>query len=162
MHVFPQLFQLFPFHHVAVSILQRRFVFYRPVFVQLHLAATMGHFQPVILCVALCFWFLCSATNILPRAEHLPVESEALIELRTVMLKSRSEPYAREEPIARKSNQNSKPAQSDSKLAAVKRKLLGRQYYTCDAGYGLCYGASSNANNSGIPLIMTMLTTHSS
>ena len=99
----------------------------------------MGQFSHSVILFALLFSILGSATKVLPRAYHADPEPEALVEIRNVMLKSRSLTGPRNAPIARRWHGSSQPQEeSNSPLAAVKRTLLGMRQLTCDPGYGLC------------------------
>ena len=105
----------------------------------------MLYFQQLILFTFSGF-LLCSATKVLPRAQHAAAESEAFVEIHNVMLGAQIHPNVRKAAIPRIWDQASAPARyasSESPLAAIKRTLLGaRQSLTCDPGYGLCQGES--------------------
>ena len=94
---------------------------------------------------ALSAFLVCSATKVLPRAQHAAAEPGALIEIRNVMLGAETRPSHRNAPIPRSWERRSVPirdASSESPLAAIKNTLLDRRQLTCDAGYGLCGGGS--------------------
>ena len=100
--------------------------------------------QQLILSALPAFLF-CSATKVLPRAQHAAAEPGALIEIRNVMLGAGIRPNPRNAPIARSWDRGSVPimdASSESPLAAIKKTLLNRRQLTCDPGYGLCNGGS--------------------
>ena len=105
----------------------------------------MLYFQQLIL-VAFPGFLLCSATKVLPRAQHAGAESEAFVEIHNVMLRAQIHPSVRNASSPRIWDQASSPARyasSESPLAAIKRTLLGaRQSLTCDPGYGLCHSES--------------------
>ena len=100
--------------------------------------------QQLILSALPAFLF-CSATKVLPRAQHAAAEPGALIEIRNVMLGADIRPNPRNAPIARSWDRGSAPiidASSEAPLVAIKKTLLNRRQLTCDPGYGLCNGGS--------------------
>lgn len=104
----------------------------------------MLYSQQLILSALPAFLF-CSATKVLPRAQHAAAEPGALIEIRNVMLGAGIRPSPRNAPVPRTWDRGSVPimnASSESPLAAIKRTLLNRRRLTCDPGYGLCSGGS--------------------
>ena len=104
----------------------------------------MLYSQPLFLCALPAFLF-CSATQVLPHAQHAAAEPGALIEIRNVMLGAAIHPSPRGAPIPRSWDRRSVPirdASSESPLVAIKKTLLNRRYLTCDPGYGLCGGGS--------------------
>ena len=112
--------------------------------IQILFSHIMLYFQQLILSALPAFLF-CSATNVLPRAQHAAAEPGALIEIRNVMLGAGNRPSPRNAPIPRSWDRRSVPirdASSESPLAAIKKTLLHRRQLTCDPGYGLCNGGS--------------------
>ena len=104
----------------------------------------MLYSQQLILSALPAFLF-CSATKVLPRAQHAAAEPGALIEIRNVMLEAGIRSSPRNAPIPRSRDRRSVPirdASSESPLVAIKKTLLHRRQLTCDAGYGLCSGGS--------------------
>ena len=88
---------------------------------------------------------LCSATKVLPRAQHAAAEPGALIEIRNVMLGAGIRPSPMNAPISRGWDRRTVPIRdtsSESPLVAIKKTLLNRRQLTCDTGYGLCSGGS--------------------
>ena len=82
-----------------------------------------------------------SATKVLPRAAHAAVESEALVEIRNVMVRARNHAGARHAPIHRRWHEASTPVRDARNDVPA---LLGaRQTFTCDAGYSECSRESS-------------------
>ena len=104
----------------------------------------MLYSQQLILSAFPAFLF-CSATKVLPRAQHAAAEPGALFEIRNVMLGAEIRPGPRNAPIPRSWDRRSVPirdASSESPLVAIKNILLNRRQFTCDSGYGLCNGGS--------------------
>ena len=101
--------------------------------------------QQLILSAALPAFLFCSATEVLPRAQHAAAESGALIEIRNVMLGAGNRPSPMNAPISRNWDRRTVPIRdtsSEPPLVAIKKTLLNRRYLTCDPGYGLCTGGS--------------------
>ena len=104
----------------------------------------MLYIQQLILSAFPAF-LLCSATKVLPGAQHTAAQSEALLQIHNGILRARSYSHARNAPIPRKWDESSIPvsgASSESPLAAIKRELLGTRQASCDPGYALCDGKS--------------------
>ena len=102
----------------------------------------MLYFQQLLL-FAFPAYLSCSATIVLPRAQHAAAESEAFFEIHNVMLRAQNRPSARDAPIPRRYGEAVAPIRdtsSESPLAAIKRTLLGTRQRSCDLGYGLCRG----------------------
>ena len=94
----------------------------------------MLYLQHLIL-FALPAFLLCSATRVLPRAQHAAAESEALIEIRSVMLGARTHLGARNAPIHRRWLQGSAPVRDATNESP---SILDTRQFTCDPGYGIC------------------------
>lgn len=89
----------------------------------------MLYFQQLIL-FAFSALLFCSATKVLPRAQHAAAEPGALIEIRNVMLGAGIQPNPRNAPVPRNWDRGSVPvmdASSESPLAAFKRTLLRKR-----------------------------------